>query len=382
MAEFMEVMESWNGYQLAGQRRFSEAAIQGAIDLLTNKRGVPRHRHEYEMKEAITTIDFPNLFGQVLDRQLMARYQTILPEWRQWCAVGRLPDFRVAQMHKVQGMDGRLALVPQKAEYPQEVPSEAFYTRQLFKYGRQFDISWEAIINDAMGAMDDIGTRFLDAALMTEAWEVTSSYSSAAGPNVLLFGAPIADVDGQNVTNQGVLALSIGNLQATLGLMVAQTDVNGRPLGIRGVHLVVPPRLEFTARQILTSAQVQQVDTVGGANANPPAYIPLPTSNILPQMGIKLHVDPLLPAVDTSGNLNTWYVFADPSQGKALQFDFLTGHETPEICMKASNKVNVTGGSGSPFDGDFDTDDIMWRVRHCLGVSQLDPRYCYANVVA
>ena len=385
MGEFLELTEAWKGYQSARDMSVSESALAATIDLIANKRGVPRHRHEYEMKEAITTSDFPQLFGQVLDRQLLGRYQAVVPEWRSYIPTGTLPDFRVAQLHKVQGNDTRLDLVRQKAEYPIAPMAEAFYTRQVFKYGRLFDIGWETLVNDALGAMSDIEQRFLEAAILSEAWEATGLYASAAGPNVLLFGAPIADVDLQNVTNVGALPLSIQNLETTLGLMAAQTDVNGRPLGIRGVHLVVAPAREMRARQILTSAFVQQVDTVGGANANPPVYVPLPTTNVLPQMGLQLHVDPNLPIMDVSGNGNgTWYVFAQAqsSAAKAAQMDFLAGHTSPEICMKASDKVSTGGGAVSAFDGDFETDNVFYRVRHCFGGARLDPRYAYAQVSA
>jgi hypothetical protein len=73
-------------------------------------------------------------------------------------------------------------------------------------------------------------------------------------------------------------------------------------------------------------------------------------------------------------------VFADVAQGRWGQVELLRGHETPEICMKASNKVSLTGAPIGSFAGDFDTDDILWRVRHCLGHSSLDPRYAYAQV--
>jgi len=204
---------------------------------------------------------------------------------------------------------------------------------------------------------------------------VTSLYAAAAGPNALLFGAPITDVDGQNVTNQGVLPLTIANLETTLSLMAAQTDVNGEPIAVRGVHLVVPPPLEFMARQILTSSLKQWTE---GAVGVP---VPYPTTNVVSQLGMQLHVDPFLQVVDVSAtNDTTWYVFADPAQGKAMQMDFLSGYEEPEICMKASDKVAVTGAPLSPFSGDFATDNVFYRVRCVHGGTQLDPRFAYAQV--
>lgn len=373
MGELLELLDNWEGYRSLRDERLSEVALARTLDLITNAAGMPVYRQQYLLREAITTSDFPNLFGGLLDRQLMARYKVAMPDWRAYCPTGTLPDFREAKLHKVQGQDNKLDPVAEGAEYPLATISEAAYTRKVTKRGRQFEISWEAVVNDALGAFNDLVDRFLEAALLTEAWEVTSLYCSSTGPNPALFGAPITDVDGGQVTNLGNLNLTVDNLATTLGLMAAQRDVNGRPLGIRGVHLVVPPMLEVVARQVLTSTEVVRVDPTG--------TIQFGTANVLPQMGLKLHVDPLIPVVMPTANANkTWFVFADPAQGRAIQMDFLRGHEAPEICMKASDKVSTGGGLISPLEGDFETDSVRWRVRHVLGGARLDPRCAYCQV--
>ncbi len=380
--EFLQLMDNWNGFTVLGdhRQRFSEAAVAKTLNLLLNTERLRTHRHEYLLREAITTSDFPGLFGFVLDRQLLAKYQAWVPNWRAYCATGTLPNFNVAEYHKVYGNDEYLPFVAERGPYPQTVQGNGHYHRQVFKHGRSFGISWEAQVNDILRAFQDIPDRFAQAAVRTLARDVTSIFASATGPNAALFGAPIADIDGQNVTNLGVLPLTINNLQTTLLLMTRQTDPNGEPILVRGVHLVVPPTLEFTARQILQSAMVQQVDTAGGANAVAPTFVPLPVANVVAQYGLQLHVDPYLMVVDTSvTNDTTWYVFADPAQGKAMQMDFLAGHEAPEICMKVSNRMTTGGGTVSPFDGDFDTDNTEYRVRVVHGGCALDPRYGYAQ---
>jgi hypothetical protein len=155
-------------------------------------------------------------------------------------------------------------------------------------------------------------------------------------------------------------------------LMTQQTDLNGEPIGIMPKHIVVPPALEFTARAILTSAVKQWTEVGAGAG------IPVPTTNVVPQMGLQLHVDPFLPIIDTTHGSTAWYLFADPSQGAAVEFAYLRGYESPEVVMKASNKVSTGGGGlASPFSGDFETDNIMYRVRHVFGGAPLDPRMTY-----
>ena len=378
MPEFMQLMESWNGFVPIREKRVKESEAAAFLDLIHNTGRMAPHRHEFMVKEAITTDSFPYLFGFTLEREMLARYRATTAPWRSYCAVGTLPNFNQGEMHKLQGNDTFLPLVPEKGEYYVSPVSHGRYYRRVYKRGRQFDISWEATVNDILGAFDDVPQRFADAVVYTRAYNVTDLYASAAGPDALMFGVALADTaDGQLITNLGALQLTIANVETTTGLMAMQTDINGRPLGIRGAHLVVPPALEFTARAILTSALKQWTEVGAGAG------IPVPTVNVIPQMGLQLHVDPLLPVIDLSGNRNgTWYLFADPSQGKAMQMDFLRGYEDPEICMKASDKVSVTGEALSPFSGDFGTDNIFYRVRDVHGGCRLDRRYAYAQVSA
>jgi hypothetical protein len=118
------------------------------------------------------------------------------------------------------------------------------------------------------------------------------------------------------------------------------------------------------------------IDQAGGATPTP-----YPMTNVIAQYGLTLIVDPYLPIMHADAP-GSWFLFADPSDISAIEVDYLTGHERPEICMKASDKVAVGGGEISPMDGDFATDNIFYRVRHCFGSNKLDWRATYANIHA
>jgi len=374
MTEFLKLMEGWEGYHSVRGAAVDPRKVDTAISLIENKPGWPSHVWEYKLREAVTTTDFPNLLGFVIDREVLARYKVAVADWKSYFKIARLANFNTVERHKVIGADERLPMVAEKGEYLVSKMSEGYYSYKLYKYGKQFDISWESIINDVLNAFEDIPERYANAAIRTEAFNATSTYAMATGPHTSLFGIARADVDGGLVTNLGVLPLTILNLEITLQLMAAQVDANGEPIAVKGVHLVVPPALEFTARQILTSTIKQWTE---GAVGVP---VPYPTTNVVSQVGMVLHVDPYLPIVDTSGNANTtWYVFADPAQGAAMEFGYLRGHESPEICMKASDKVTTGGAAISPMEGDFATDNIFYRVRLVKGSCQLDPRFAYSQ---
>jgi len=378
MAEFMEIMkEGWEGFSSVRETGIDESAISEALDLLTNANRMPAHRHEYLVKEAIATTDFPTLLGNIIDRQLIANYKlpSTITEWRQYIKVapGGVPDFNDVERNRVDGVDQRLLEISDGVFQPAK-PSTTQYKYRLHTYGRVFEITRKALINDAMGAFADIPTRFARAALRTEAYFATNLFCSSTGPRSTYFGAAISDA-GQTITNVGALPLTIANLETTLTLMSQQTDPQGEAIEIEGVHLVVPPALYLTALSVVGSDIKMYVDS--GAAAG----VPYPTYNVIKDMPIKVHKNPTLKTIDTSSGKvdTTWYLFADPAEGAAVEVGFLRGQEAPEICIKASDKASTSGGVMSPFSGDFASDKIAYRVRHDIGGATMDPRLAYAQ---
>ena len=79
--DLLKMMENWNGFQnLRGNQKVPETAMAATIDLIVNKDRLSKRMHEARLEEAITTSDFPYLFGQVIDRQLLANYKAWIPD--------------------------------------------------------------------------------------------------------------------------------------------------------------------------------------------------------------------------------------------------------------------------------------------------------------
>jgi len=374
--EFMKLMESWDGYTVLNEQRRPEGWEQRLVEinnLLDNSKGLPRHRWEYLFREALTTSDFPYLFGDVLDRKVLAAYKATPPVWQAFVRQSTVPriypqigGYRFA----ITGGDQYLDEVAEKGEYLASNRTETRYTLYVKKYGRQFDISWEALINDDLGALKDTPERFAKAASRTEHRIVTNLYQDddgTHGAGNLYDKATAGEINGS--TN----LLTINNLETALEAMASWRDAGGSPIMNRARYIVVPPALEMTARQILTSTTKMWVESAGGAAT---AY---PMTNVVNQMGLELIVDPWLPILDADNGATGWYLFADPGDIAAIETAHLTGHERPEICMKASDKVNIGGGESGPMEGDFGTDNVFYRVRLVFGAVKLDWRATYAG---
>ena len=381
--ELMKLMEDWKGYVALGDVNRGEGyeqKLKEIVNLFSNAHNLPSHRQEYLLREAMTTSDFPLLFADVTDRQMLAAYQAIDPEWKKYMRVknvNRLYPWVGGKRFAISNSGMVLGEVGEKGEYLTVKKTESKYDVYARKYGNQLDISWEAIIADKLGALKDTPNEFAWLVANTEHYTAVNAYANNVGTHA---GGDLYEVGAG--LNANTLPLTIANLEATVAAMQAIRHPSGQPMRNRPKFLVISDGgLEFTARQILTSVTKMWLDYTT-REAGPINYA-MPTTNVIAQYGLQLIIDPWLSIAGTVGfTQNTWYLFADPRNIAAVECDYLEGHERPEICMKASDKVTVGGGAINPMAGDFATDNIFYRVRQCFGANKLDWRATYINTVA
>ncbi len=292
----MESLQESAGFMTNRERGMQVplARLTEITDLLYNSKwhgqNLRPHERAYLLQEALTTSDFPFLFGDVLDRQVLANYKAVDPVWKAFVRSSTVPRIYPqvgGYRFSMTGGDQFLAEVSQKGEYLASDRNEIKYELTVKKYGRQFDISWEALINDDLGALKDTPQRFAMAAVRTEHRLVTDQYADDDGTHA---AGNLYDKTTAGEINGSVVLLTIANLEAGLEAMSGFLDTNGEPIMNRARFLVVPPALEMTGRQILTSATKMWVE-LGGAGGP----LPYPTTNVVGQMGLTLIVDPYLP---------------------------------------------------------------------------------------
>jgi hypothetical protein len=375
--DFLEVMDE--GEKLAPsmhqRSKFIEhfdEKLAGFIDLVSNKAGMPSHRRQYLMKEAEGTTDFPVLFGTVLERTLKAKYTIAKPDWRTYIKTGLQNDFRKANIIGVWGLESAMDVVAEAGEYKAGKLSDGKVENVLRKYGKKFPLTWEALMNDDLGAFSDVADRLNNAALRTEFLQATKLIAGSLGPNTALYGTALTHpIDGATVANKGTGALTETNLETAVTTLRSMKDADGDPIMIEGFELVVPPKLEITAKKILSPGSLIGF---GGSGATVQT-----STNVIAEFNIRQHVNVYLPIIDTTHGDTAWYLFATLASGAAVQLNFLRGHESPEIVQKLSNKMAMGGGIVSAMEGDFENDIMEWRARHILGGTQVDPRYTYAS---
>lgn len=327
-----------------------------------------------DIQESLTTSDFPKLFGDVLDRELLAQYQQIEPVWPKFARRTVVKDFRPKHYLDLLGGRATLDLVKERGEYPARSLSEGDYSLTVAKYGARLPLTWEMLVNDDLDAFRTAPERIAEAARVTEDRFATGLIATATGPNSPFFTAAPA-TSGGVAAAVGTGKLTTDNVTAALTTISTRVDSDGNPVMVSALILMVPPALEVVANQII-NAQIIRNRVTNGSNTQD-----LEIGNWLSSR-VQVVVNPWLPVIDKSANsATTWYLLPAPSIARpALTMGFLRGFETPDLRVKADTGQRVGGGSIPAEEGSFDTDDIQYRIRHVTGGTTLDPIAAYASI--
>jgi|GEM_PF-651251 len=405
------------GYRRAGtppniQRRMYESDMIQATGLIKAAFGgsdMARFHLKRAMqggiREALSTSDFPHLFGDVIDRAVLANYLETPYTWNLIANAAEVSDFRPVKRFRIDGGTGLLSqiqsssdpnpgqLTPltQGSQYPEDYLTDAQYTYQLFKQGKRMPFFWEVFINDDLNALKDTPARFGRGARRTEEFFVSSLFAGNLGfynnTNKNIVNA--ANAGGAFSANNPPLTITA--LQQAMVVMMNQLDTTGQPISIESMTLVVPPSLKTVAMNILNTDYIYMADQGGtqqinGNNLSATVAQQLHAMNWARNI-VRLAVNYYLPIVDSTQGTTGWYLFSNPESGRpAIEFGRLRGHVTPELFMKLPNSVAIGEGqmgpgpgvfpgttNSNPMDGDFDTDSIHYKVRHVLGGTVIDP---------
>jgi predicted RNA-binding Zn ribbon-like protein len=355
--------------QRVGEAKFQQMLLE-AMDLYKRViKGDDWARVEF--KEAMTTSDFQFLFGDIIDRQMLAAYAQLPVLWSDLARSGRVRDFRTVRRFTLDGGEAILDEVGEQSEYPAAALHDGVYEYRVRKHGRRVPLSWETLVNDDLDAFADIPRRLGNAARRSEERFATNLYATATGP-----ASPFYSAGNANLTDE---PLSIPGLQEAFRLFGEQVDTDGAPIFVDGAFLVVPPALEVPALNILNATEITSAVGSGPGNQTGAGADQLRVANWM-RNKVTLRVNPWLPIIDQQTGSTAWYLFASPQAGRpAMEIGFLIGHETPELYQKHPNATRVGGGMVDPTDGDFDTDSVEWKVRHVFGGTLMDPKSSIAS---
>jgi len=300
----------------------------------------PRQVDEMFARAFLTTSDFPLILTNALNVRLLARYQAAMPTYRLWAARYTAPDFRDVNVIRA-GDFPELLPINEAGEIKSGTFGESKETFRVSPYGRMLRISRQVIVNDQLGAIEQVlgstGERIAD-------WENVKAYemllsNGARGPTLVTDSKAVFHADHNNLDEDGA-DISVAAIGAARAAMMMQTSIDGLKIAIRPSVLVTGPDMLTTAEQLLT------------------AITPAVVTNTVPvsMRSLQVQGDPNIPG-------DAWYLFADPASAPAFIYGYLEGFEGPRLTS----------------EDEFDYQGMKVKLEHDFGVGAIDYRGAYRN---
>jgi len=281
---------------------------RGFNDIETIQSGL---RSQSLMSGAMGVSDFSYITTEVMNRVLQAAYARRAATWGMISRQRSASDFR--DLYSVlAGGDFELKTVAENGEYLQSTISDEAQGLKLAKYGRQINLTFEAIVNDDMGVFERLPQDFARAAGTLES---KIAWGAIRDNKAMKDGKGIFHADHKNLGNAGVI--NVANVGEGRAAMFHQRPAGSKDkddfIQVTPDLLFVPPALETVAGQFVTAVTPGKME-----DANP--------------------FNTLRPVVEASlsaaagGSDSRWYLFA--SDMPVLEHAFLDGYEAPTVTTK------------------------------------------------
>jgi len=286
---------------------------------------------------AFSTLSLPGIFSNVANKELLAGFMEEDQTWREVSVTRTVSDFKTVTSYRLLDDMEYEELAPD-GEIKHGKLSEESYTRQARTYAKMFSLTRTAIINDDLGAFEDLRVRLGAGAArkfnnVFWARYINNSTFFTSGRSNYITGADSAlDVDG------------VGLQKAILAFRKLKSP-DGKRLGGIPTILVVPPELQFIAQRLHQSTTVN----TGGASTKDT----VPNENIHAGKYRPVVVDWLSDSAFTGNSAKAWYLLRSPSILAPVVVSFLDGIQTPTVDMA---------------EADFNTLGVQFRGYHDFGV--------------
>lgn len=273
------------------------------------------------VRAAMSTSSFPALLSNVANKAMLKSYNAYPATSLRWCAQGDLPDFK-GQTRARMNLSGGLQELGPGGEPKHLSASDESATVRLKTQAMAYSVTRQHIIDDDLGALTRVPSQFgaisrrkIDDLVYTK---LLANKMSDETTNLFSSGH-------KNHITGATTVLSAEGLRKALETFRKQTDSDGHPLGIEPRYLIVPPELEFIARQLVNTSSLQHVGASSDADKNNPTYNPF-------QGAYEVIVEPRLSNTAYSGSSTTaWYLACDPGICDTIEVDYLNGQRAPTI---------------------------------------------------
>jgi hypothetical protein len=297
-----------------------------------------------------TSGSFSSLLLDAASKTLTASYVEAPYTWDQWVRQAQsVDDFKNINRISL-GESPNLEVVPEGKDYPEGKVVDQRKSYKVEKYGKEFTVTWETVINDDLDALSRIPAMHGSAARRTQEKAIYDVFlSNPTMPDgVALFSASHAS--GTNLSG-GAAAPSKTTLDKAFEVMGKQKGLNSDVfLGLTPSILLVPLAYAGTALELVNSTASVESEKNSGV------------SNLYGRGGARQLRVVASPYLDANSSTN-WYAIADNSLIDTVEISFLSGEESPVL----ESDYNIRN------------DSYIYTVRQSFAAAVIEHRGIFAN---
>jgi hypothetical protein len=253
-----------------------------------------------------TTSDFPSVLAELFNKNLSTITRTPSPVVTLFRA-STVADFRAK--HFMDISDGPLlAKVNESGEVTfGTITDKTIASYAASSYAKAFTISFQALTNDDMGALQDISAKMTRGA---RAWFEGFLVGIIISNPLLADGQATFSAAHANLSATPAAPTDASIAEGKLGMRLQQ-DLSGNPLNLMPRYIFIPAALETTVDQLLATLYPQQ-----------PAEAVVAARTLTPIVDSRL---------DQAGQTKSWYLFCDPSTAAVFEYSDLEGYSGPQV---------------------------------------------------
>lgn len=262
-------------------------------------------------------------------------------------AIAQEVEFTNFHRHRIFRLNpnGEFAEIGPDGELKHGNLTETEYNNRLATRGMLLTLTRQAVINDDLNAFRQIPIGLgrksrlaVEKSVINNVMESADSFYTAGR--------------GNKITSN---ALSVEGLAAAEAAMMGMADTDGDPVYALPAVLLVPPKRSFLAKQLYTSAAVNQTPANNKAKGVDNPF----------QGRFEPQSSPYMALSSLDGySATTWYLLASPDDLPAFQVAYLVGKRTPTIESQ---------------DAAFNTLGVQYRAYFDYGTAQIDYRGAVKN---
>ncbi len=292
------------------------------------------------LQAAFSTHTVTTLLTNLGHKALLSGFYAIPQTWREVAVADTVSDFKTVTAFRLTA-SLEYEELGEAGEIKHGTLGQESYTKKADTYAKMLVMTRADLINDDLGAFNDIRRRLGMGAALKVAKEFWTVWLAAEDGAAFWTGAR-----ANLVTSAGFAAAGIGTAVKAFRTL---RGPDGNMMNLNPTKVLVPPELEATALEFYTSREIR--NTTASTKAG--------TNNIYNNRFKPIVVPELSTAAYTGYSATNWWMLCDPSILASASVCFLNGVQTPVI---------------ESADCDFDQLGIQFRGYHDFGVQMTEYR--------